>query len=98
MVYYFYLLKNFPLFFFFFNFYLFIYFFVIHTVKDFIVVNEAEADFLKSSCFSYNPADFGNLISGFSAISKSGLYIWKFSVHIMLKTGKHHFEHFFAKV
>ena len=51
---------------------------MIHTVKDFTIVNEAEVDvFLEFSCFFYDPADVGNLISGSSAFSKSSLYIWK---------------------
>ena len=33
----------------------------------------------------YNPINVGNLISFPSAFSKSSLYIWKFSVHILLK-------------
>ena len=54
-------------------------FVVIHTVKDFGVVNKAEVDvFLELSCFFYDPTDGGNLISGFSAFSKSSLNIWKF--------------------
>ena len=37
-------------------------------VKIFSVVNEAEVDiFLELSCFFYDPADIGNLISGSSA-------------------------------
>ena len=40
--------------------------------------------FLEFLCFSYNPMDVGNLISGFSAFSKSSFNIWKFSVHILL--------------
>ena len=61
-------------------------FVVIHTVKDFSVVNETESDvFLKVPCFLHNPTDVGNLISGSSTFSKSSLYIWKFSVHILLK-------------
>ena len=56
-------------------------FVVIHTVKDFGVVNEAEIEvFLELSCFFYDPADVGNLISGSSAFSKSSLNIWDFSV------------------
>ena len=31
--------------------------------------------------------DVGNLISGSSAFLKSSLNIWKFSVHVLLKTG-----------
>ena len=32
-------------------------------------------------------APVGNLISGFSAFSKSSLNIWKFTIHILLKSG-----------
>ena len=49
-----------------------------HTDKDFGVVNKAEVDvFLEVSCFFYDPRDVGNLISGFSAFSKSSLKIWE---------------------
>ena len=62
-------------------------FVVIHTVKGSSVVNEAEVNvFLEFSCFIYDPTDVGNLISGSSALSKSSLNIWKFSVHILLKS------------
>ena len=48
------------------------------------IVNEAEVDgFLELSCFFYDPTDFGNLISGSSAFSKSSL---------------ENFEHYFASV
>jgi len=57
-------------------------FIVIHTVKGFIVVNEADV-FLEFSSFYYDTTDVGNLISGSSAFSKSSLYIWKFLVHIL---------------
>ena len=61
-------------------------FVVIHIAKGFSVVNEAEVDvFLEFSCFFYDPADVDNLISGSSAFSKSSLYIWKFSFHVLLK-------------
>ena len=64
----------------------FLWFVVIHTVKGFSVVNEAQVDvFLKVSYFLYDPMDVGNLISGSSAFSKSSMYIWMFSVHILLK-------------
>ena len=40
-------------------------FIVVHTVKGFVIVNKAEIDvFLELSCFSDDPADVGNLISG----------------------------------
>ena len=84
MVWYFRLLKNFPQ------------FVVIHTIKGFNVVNEAEAEadvFLELSCFFYDPTGVGNLISGSSAFSKSSLYIWKFSIHILLKSSLKDFEH-----
>ena len=47
---------------------------MIHTIKGFGTFNEAEVDvFLELSCFFYDPADVGNLISGSSAFSKSYL-------------------------
>ena len=45
------------------------------------------------SCFFNDPADVGNLISGFSAFPKSSLNIWKFTVHILLKPGLENFEY-----
>ena len=57
-------------------------FIVIHTLKGFGIVNKAEIDkaeidvFLELSCFSHDPADVGDLISGSSAFSKSSLNIW----------------------
>ena len=68
-------------------------FVVIHTVKGFSVVNKAEVDvFLEIACFFYDPMDVGNLNSGSSAFSKSSLYIWKLSVHILLKPSLKDFE------
>ena len=64
MVWYSHLFENFPQ------------FAVIHTVKGFGVVNKAEVNiFLELSFFFYDPTDVGNLISGFSAFSKSSLNI-----------------------
>ena len=72
---------------------------MIHTVKGFGIVNKAEVDdFLKLSCFFDDPPDDGNLISGSSAFSKSTLNIWKFTVHVLLKSGLENFEHYFASV
>ena len=74
-------------------------FVMIHTVKGFRMVNEAEvAVFLEFPCFLYDPMNVGNLISGSSAFSKSGVNIWKFSVHILLKPGLGNFEHYFASM
>ena len=42
--------------------------------------------------------DVGNLISGSSAFSKSSLYIWNFSVHVMLKPSLKGFEHYLASM
>ena len=72
---------------------------MIHTVKGFGIVNKAEVDvFLELSCFFDDPADVDNLISGSSAFSKSSLNIWKFTVHILLKTGLKNFEHYFTSM
>ena len=74
-------------------------FVVIHTVKSFGIVNKAEVDvFLELSCFLCDPTNVDNLISRFSAFSKSSLNIWKFTVHILLKPGLENFEHYFASV
>ena len=74
-------------------------FVVIHTVKVFGIVNKAEVDvFLELSCFFDDLTDVGNLISGTFAFSKSSLNIWKFMVHILLKSGLENFEHYFASV
>ena len=72
---------------------------VIHTVKGFTIVNEAEVDvFLEFSCFFNDPTDVGNLISGSSAFSKPSLYIWKFSVHVLLKPNFKDFEYYVASM
>ena len=69
-----------------------------HTVKGFGIVKNAEVDvFLELSCFSDDPVDVGNLISGSSDFSKSCLNIQKFIVHVLLKPGLENFEHYFTK-
>ena len=84
MVWYSYLLKNFPQ------------FVVTHTVKGFGIVNKAEVDdFLELSCFFDDPTGVGNWISGSSAFSKTSLNIWKF---ILLKPDLVNSEHYFARV
>ena len=87
MLWYSHLFKNFPQ------------FVVIHTDKGFSIVSEAEVDvFLALSCFFDDPADVGNLISGSSALSKTSLNIWKFTVHILLKSGLENFERYFTSM
>ena len=77
----------------------FLQFIVIHTVKGFGIVSKAEIDvFLELSCFFDDPADVGNLISGSSPFSKTGLNIWKFMVHVLLKRGLENFEHYFTSM
>ena len=81
------LLKNFPQ------------FVVIYTVKGFGIINKAEVDvFLEFSCFLYDPMNIGNLISGSSASSKPSLYMWKFSLHLLLKPRLKDFEHNLASM
>ena len=83
MVWYSLFLKNFPQ------------FVVIHTVKGFGLVHKAEVDvFLEFSSSFNDPADVGNLISGSSAFSKSGLNILNFMVHILLKPSLENFENY----
>ena len=74
MVWYSHLFQNFPQ------------FVVTHTVKGFGIVNKADV-FLELSCFFDDPTYVGNLISGSSAFSKSSSNIWKFMVHVLLKSG-----------
>ena len=76
-------------------------FILIHIVNGFgrCIVNKAEVDvFLELSCFFNDPVDVDTLISGSSALLKSGLNIWKFMVHVLLKPGLENFEHYFASV
>ena len=80
VVWYSHLFKNFPL------------FVVIHTIKGFRVVDEAEDVFLEFPCFLYDPVNVGSLLSCSSALSKWSLYIWKFSVHVLLKPSLKAFE------
>ena len=87
MVWYSHLFNNFPQ------------FIVIHTVKGFAVVNKVEVDiFLELSYFFNDPTDVGNLISGSSAFSKTGLNNRKFTVHVLLKPGLENFAHYFTSV
>ena len=72
---------------------------MIHTVKGFRIVDEGDIGvFLEFPCFSYDPTDVGNLISGSSAFSKFNLNIWKFSVHVLLKPALKDFEHDLASI
>ena len=87
MLWYSHLFKNFPQ------------FVMIYTVKGFGIINETEDNvFLEFSCFFYDLVDVGNLISGSSALSKSSLNIWKFSVHVLLKPGLENFEYCFTSM
>ena len=62
-------------------------------------VNEAEVDvFWEFPCFFSAPPDVGNLITSSFAFSKSSLYIWNFSVHLLLKPSLKDFEHYFASM
>ena len=73
--------------------------FLRRQVMCFNVVNEGEVDvFLKFSCLFYDPAYFGNLISGSSAFSKSSLYNWKFSVYVPMKPSLKDFEYNFSSI
>ena len=67
-------------------------FIMIHTLKGFDVVDETEDVFLEFPSFLYDPVNVGNSISGSSSFSNSSLDIWKFLVHIMLKSSMQDFK------
>ena len=77
-----------------------------HLLKDFPVCCEPqskiianEVDVFSGILLLFNDAmDFGNLTSGLSAFSKSNLYIWKVSVHVLLKTSLKDFEHYLVSI
>ena len=54
--------------------------------------------FWNSHVFFDDRTNVGNLISGSSAFSKPSLYIWKFSVHILLKPSLKDFERYLASM
>ena len=86
MVWYSYLLKNFPV-------------SSDSYSQRLVIVNKAEVDvFLELSCFFDDLNDVGNLIYDSSAFSKSNLNIWKFSVHVLLKPSLENFEYYFASM
>ena len=87
MVWYSHLFQNFPQ------------FVVIHTVKGFDIVIKAKVDgFLERSRLFDDAVDVDSLISGSSAVSKSSLNIWKFTVHVLPKPGLENFEHYFTSM
>ena len=66
-------------------------FVVIHTVEDFVIV-KAEVDvFVGLFYFFDDPMDVGSLISASSVFSKSSLNMWKFTVHVLLKSDLENF-------
>ena len=67
---------------------------VIHIVKDLAQSIKQEQMFFWNSFDDDDPSDVGNLISGSSAFSKYSLNIWKFTIHILLKSGLENFEHY----
>ena len=83
VVWYFHLFKNFPV--------------CCDLHKSVSIANKAELDFGGFFFFwitlLYDPTNVGNLISAFSAFSKPSLYIWKSSVHVLLKPSLKDFEH-----
>ena len=65
-----------------------------HDWSDLAAAAAANA-LMELSCFSNDPRDVGNLISGSSVFSKSSLNIWKCTVHVLLKPGLENYEHYF---
>ena len=54
--------------------------------------------FLELLCFIHDQRNVGNLISGSSAFSKPSLYIWEFSVHVLLKNSLENFEYYLGSI
>ena len=74
-------LKNFPQ------------FVLVHTVKEFSMVSEADRNvFWDSLAFSM----IQWILSIWSLVLQTSLYIWKFSIHVVLKLSLKEFEHYFA--
>ena len=74
-------LKNFPQ------------FVVVHTVKGFSIVSEGDGNvFWDSLAFSM----IQWMLAIWSLVPQTSLYIWKFSVHIVLKVSLKDFEHYLA--
>ena len=72
---------------------------VIHTVRGFIVVNEAEVDILlEFPWFLCDPVDVGYLRPGSSAFSKASLFLWTFLDHVLWKHSLKDFEHYPASL
>ena len=71
----------------------------LHITKGLSILKEYEIDvLLEFSGFFYEPIVAGHLISCCSAFSKSSLYIWKFLVHVLLKSSLKDFEHYLARI
>ena len=61
--------------------------------------NKAEVDvFLEFLYFLHDPTNVGNFLSGSSASLKPSLYIWKFSVQVLLKPSLKDLEHYLASM
>ena len=77
----------------------FLQFVVIHTIKGFVIINKTEIDFF----FLYSLAFLMNqwMLATWSLVllpSSIQLYIWKFTVNVLLKPGLENFEHYFTCV
>ena len=67
--------------------------------KGFSIVSEAEVYvFLEFPWFPHDPMNVSNLMSVSSAPLRPSLYIWKFSVHILLKPTFKDFKHYLANM
>ena len=69
-----------------------------NILYSFVNMCNTSYDFLELYHFFDDPVDVGNVISGFSAFSKTNLNIWKFTVHTLLKPGLENFEHYYTNV
>ena len=73
-------------------------FVVIHNIKGYSILNEEVDVSLEFSCFFYDPANVGNLISGSSAFSKRSLKHLEVLSSLMLRPSLEDFEHYLTSM
>ena len=66
---------------------------VVHTVKGFSIISEADGNVFSNS-LAFSMIQW--MLAVWSLVPQTSLYIWKFSVHVVLKLTLKDFEHYLA--